>query len=260
MQERPTIIHSSRNQYIRKVRSLQHSARARAEEKLFALESERLIAAALSSGQRPSFVLHRPRFVNAQLEEFVHANIPCYTASSTLLCDLSSVETPFGMIAVFPIPILAIPPMVQSTIILDAIRDPGNLGTILRSAQGAGVDQVLLAPECADLYNPKVVRAAAGAHFHVLARKLSWAEIDEVLVSEKIYLADSTQGMDYRSERVFCPPWALIVSNEAHGPSQAAQCIATERLHIPLTNELDSLNAATAASVLMFEARRQMNQ
>ncbi|MCY3935380.1 MAG: RNA methyltransferase [Chloroflexi bacterium] len=260
MQEQPSIIQSSRNQYIRKVRSLQNSARSRAEEQLFALESERLIDTALASGLLPSFVLHRPQCTHPQLAVWVHAGIPCFAVAPALFHKLTSVETSFGMIAIFPIPTLPISHTVQSTVVLDAIRDPGNLGTILRSAQGAGVDRVLLAPECADLYNPKVVRAAAGAHFHVPTRKLNWEEIDEVLACEKVFLADSTQGMDYRHESVFPPPWALIVSNEAHGPSPAAQAIATVRLHIPLENELDSLNAATAASILMFEARRQMNQ
>ena len=227
---------------------------------MFVLETERLIASAITSGFQPRFVLHQPKFLNSQLEDFKKANIPCIPVSTSLLKSLSSVETPVGLIAVFPFPVLPFPSSFQTCIVLDAVREPGNLGTIIRSALGSGVDLVILAPECADLFNPKVIRAAAGAHFRIPIHKLNWNKISDLLVNKNVYLADSSEGKDYTSINSFCSPWALIVSNEAHGPCESAKKIAHERLRISLANELDSLNVAIAASIILFEASRQMKQ
>ena len=230
------------------------------KEQLFALESERLITSALTNGFQPRFVLYQPEFLNSQLEDFMKKQIPCFPVTSSLLKGLSTVETPVGLIAVFPFPVLPFPSSFQTCIVLDAVREPGNLGTIFRSALGVGVDLVILAPECADSFNPKVIRAAAGAHFRIPIQKLNWDEISALLVSKNVYLADSSGGKDYTSTNSFCSPWALIVSNEAHGPSESAKKIAHERLQISLANELNSLNVAIAASILLFEAKRQMKE
>ena len=231
--------------------------RARAHAGLLVLEGDRLIDTALASGYQPKYVLHHPDYSGATLAKLRETTTHCLPISPTLLAQLSDVETPPGILAVFPEPKLPLPNNIQRALILDAVREPGNLGAILRTAVGAGVEIVLLAPECADPFNPKAVRAAAGAHFRIPLHRLSWEEIAAVSSGQCVYLADSSAGVDYSAINWAHLPWALIVSNEAHGPSAAARRLATERLRIPLAEETESLNVAAATAVLLFEARRQ---
>lgn len=222
-----------------------------------AIEGERLIDSALISGFWPKFVLHHPDYSGQLLTVLNDAAIQCLSVSPSLFAQLSTVETPPGLIAVLPRPQLPLPESIQKALILDAVREPGNIGTIIRTALGAGIDAVYFAPECVDPYNPKAVRAAAGAHFRIPLCRLSWKAIAKEIEQMSVFLADSTAEMDYTSINWRHSPWALIVSNEAHGPSKAALNLASQRLRIPLANELDSLNVAVATAVILFEAHRQ---
>ena len=94
-------------------------------------------------------------------------------------------ETPPGLIAVLPRPQLPLPESIQKALILDAVREPGNVGTIIRTALGAGIDAVYFAPECVDPYNPKAVRAAAGAHFRIPLYRLSWNAIAKEIETDE---------------------------------------------------------------------------
>jgi len=141
------------------------------------------------------------------------------------------------------------------------VSDPGNMGTILRSALAADVDEVLLAPGSADPLSPKVVRAGAGAHFYLPIRaELDWAQISERLygapAAQQTLLAEADAQRAYDDVDMTVRT-ALIVGNEAHGPSTEATRLATERVMIPMWNKIESLNAAVAASVILFEAARQ---
>ncbi len=129
---------------------------------------------------------------------------------------------------------------------VDLIREPGNLGTLLRSAAAAGVQAVFLPPEIADAFAPKVVRAGMGAHFRLPIHTMSWDEIEQHTEDLQIYLAD----MDGQScwETDLKKPLALIIGGEAEGASEQARKLA---------NKMESLNAGVAGSVLMFEVMRQ---
>jgi RNA methyltransferase, TrmH family len=141
-------------------------------------------------------------------------------------------------------------------LILDAVRDPGNVGTILRSARAAGVDAVFCAHGTADPYNDKVVRAGMGAHFAVPLRVASWEMIADALHGiSRVYLADARGEVVY-TRADWSHPVALIVGGEAEGASDAAKKIATARVSIPMRGGAESLNAAMAATVLLFQAAR----
>ncbi len=172
----------------------------------------------------------------------------------------SETETPQGLLVVLAHRALPIPISPDFLLILDGIRDPGNLGTILRTAAAAGVEAVLLAPGCADAWSPKVLRAAMGAHFHLPIQDLSWPEIRHILkLSDKamhIYLADSASGIPY-TQADFRAPSVLIVGGEAYGAGKDATSLADEKVHIPMPGGSESLNAAVAASILLFEIVRQ---
>jgi TrmH family RNA methyltransferase len=155
-----------------------------------------------------------------------------------------------------PIVELPLPAQPQFVLILDAVRDPGNVGTILRSARAAGVDAVFCAHGTADPYNDKVVRAAMGAHFAVPLRVASWEMIAEARRDiPRVYLADARGEVVY-TRADWTRPVALIVGGEVEGASDAAKKIATARVAIPMRGGAESLNAAMAATILLFEATR----
>jgi TrmH family RNA methyltransferase len=170
----------------------------------------------------------------------------------------SDTQTPQGILVVLEPRDLRLPPHPDFLFIVDQVRDPGNLGTILRTAAAAGVDGVLLPPGTVDVYAPKVVRAAMGAHFRLPIRLLSWEEIGAQLESSDLrtYLADARKGVEY-TQADFRSPLALIIGSEAEGAGAQAQSLAEERVFIPMPGGMESLNAAIAAGILLFEVVRQ---
>ncbi|MCL5611119.1 MAG: RNA methyltransferase [Chloroflexi bacterium] len=172
-----------------------------------------------------------------------------------MLQSLSETETSQGILAVLEFTNLPIPDSLNFVLILDSIRDPGNLGALLRSADAAGVQAVLIPPETTDAFAPKVARAGMGAHFRLPIHSMSWAEIHEQTKDLQIFLAD----MDGQScwETDFKSPLALIVGGEAEGASEQAKKLVNVFVKIPMAGKTESLNAAVAGSVLMLEVMRQ---
>ncbi len=137
-------------------------------------------------------------------------------------------------------------------LVLDDISDPGNLGTLLRSASWYGVNNVLVSNKSVDVYNPKVVRSAMGAHFHIAnLHQLSVEKIQLILNDESINIIAAT--LNGSSHKNFNPSnnWALILGNEAHGVTESMLNIANEQVSIPKLGNMESLNVGVAGSVLI---------
>ncbi len=252
---------SPSNPKIKLVRALANK-QTRYEKKQFVIEGVRLIEEAVGAGIVPALVLytasiHGDRRARILLEKINASTREVYPVSDAVMKAISSTETPQGILAVVPFVELPAPVQPQFVLILDAVRDPGNVGAILRSARAAGVDQILLAPGTADPHNAKVVRAAMGAHFRVPLRGAhTWKEIeDHIRGISRVYLADARGETDY-TRADWSRPIALIIGGEAEGASDAARKIATARVRIPMHGGAESLNAAMAATVLLFEATR----
>jgi TrmH family RNA methyltransferase len=171
--------------------------------------------------------------------------------------SLSETETPQGILTVLELTNLPIPKLPTFLLIPDQIRDPGNLGTLLRSAAAAGVDAVLLPPETADAFAPKVLRSGMGAHFRLPIHSMTWDEIEQVgrLAGLQVFLADMNGQSCWETD--LRQPLALIVGGEADGASESARRLVTMSLSIPMPGKAESLNAGVAGSVLMFEVVRQ---
>lgn len=170
---------------------------------------------------------------------------------------MSDTETPQGILAVLPIPDLPDDAASGLTLLPDRIRDPGNLGTMLRTAWAAGVRRVLIPPGCVDPTNPKVVRAGMGAHFHLPLRRPSWDEIEAMTAGDRVWLAEAGMGTPY-DEVDWRGAVTLIIGGEARGAGARAHRLAAGRhVYIPMAPGVESLNAAMATAVLLFEARRQ---
>lgn len=258
------ILTSPANRKVKHVRALARK-KERYAARAFVIEGVRLIQDALDARVTPLLVLHTPLIetdsrAHALLERLRAMTSEVFAVSDTILQDLATTETPQGILAVVPFVELPLPPQPRLVLILDAIRDPGNVGTILRSARAAGVDALFLAPGTADPYNPKVVRAAMGAHFAVPWRVASWQHIADALAHiPRIYLAD-TRGQVVYTRADWSPPVALIIGSEASGASETARQLATARVQIPLRGNTESLNAAMAATVLLFQANRFIDE
>lgn len=259
------MITSSRNPKIQKIRNLLVHPKARREEQAFVVEGVRLVEEALQSGWEPQCVLYTedlPVRGQAVVKGFRKLGIVTDIISQQVLKTVSDTETPQGILAVLSLKTLPLLPTLDFVLILDGLRDPGNLGTILRTAVAARVQAVLLSPGSIDPFAPKVVRSAMGAHFHLPIQTMSWSEIRAKVKPSNdkkpltVYLADALGGLPY-TQTDFRVPLALIMGGEAEGAGVEAQSLADDRVYIAMPGEAESLNAAVAAAILMFEVVRQ---
>jgi TrmH family RNA methyltransferase len=252
------MITSLTNDKVKLVRSLAER-KHRLKEQRFALEGARLIDDAVAANLTPEWILQAQRLTPRAQEtvsRLKDRGVEIIPVSDAVFKACSDTETPQGLIAVLPLPRLMIPSNPKMILIADALRDPGNLGTLLRSAAASDVDVVLLSPETVDAYNPKVVRGAMGAHFRLPILVAAWAEIADWVRGVNVYLAAADGELRY-TDTDWTQPSALIVGSEASGAGGDAVQLATKRISIPLSRDVESLNAAVAASVILFEAKRQ---
>ncbi len=260
------MITSNHNPKVQSVRKLLTQAKERKAQGAFVIEGVRLAEEALQSGWEARLVLYTDQLDprgQAVVEGFSAKGISTEQVSSGVMKAISDTETPQGILAVLPIKPLAIPPSPNFLLILDGMRDPGNLGTILRSAAAVGVQAVMLTPGCADAWSPKVVRSGMGAHFRLPILHQGWSELHQTLSrwgsNLGVFLADSAGGTSY-TQADFRSPLALIVGGEAAGAGEQSLSLAGTKVHIPMPGGSESLNAAVAASILLFEVRRQRSQ
>lgn len=255
------MITSAHNPKLKLVRALQGRAKERRETGAFLADGIRLIEEAQAANWPFRFVLY-DELLNERgsllVENLMSRGVECEMVSSSLMKSLSETESPQGIIAVLNEFHFPIPDSLNFILIPDRIRDPGNLGTLLRTAAAAsGVQAVLLPPETTDAFAPKVLRSGMGAHFRLPIHSMSWEEIEQVVRSSdlQVFLAD----MDGQScwETDLCQPLALIIGSEAEGASEQAREMANQKISIPMNRNIESLNAGVAGSVLMFEAVRQ---
>lgn len=246
------MITSTQNERVKDVYALQTQAKRRRKAGLIVLEGVRLVRDALHAGHSPETLFYTPD----QAETVDALNLRGLEVSAEVMRYMSDTQQPQGIIGVFPTPQFTAPDQPQRLLILDAIRDPGNLGTLLRTAAAAGVQAVILAPGCVDAFNPKVLRSGMGAHFRVPIVDMDWVQIEAYCAGLTVYLADG-QGETRYDAADWSIPWALITGSEAHGASVDAQRIAQQRVYIPMAADTESLNAAAATAVLLFEAQRQ---
>jgi RNA methyltransferase, TrmH family len=255
------LISSNQNARVKLAHALQTGAKERRAESKMVLEGMRLVRDAILRGHVPHTVLFDPAAVTLEALGMAESDLGriAFPATPEVMRYISDTETPQGVAGIFPItpPPLADQP--THMLILDAIRDPGNMGTILRSAAASGVQGVLLAPGCVDAYNPKVLRAGMGAHLRVPVLEASWTRIALYCGGLSVYLADMTGDVAYDAVD-WTQPHALIIGSEAHGDSEQAAQLASQRVFIPMAGDTESLNASVAAGILLAEAWRQRSR
>ncbi len=231
------------------------------------MEGTRLVTEALRT-TTPQLVLHSAEYAQRQrrhrhlLDTLRRAGAEVREVSPAVLSAVSDTVTPPGIVVVVPeVRLRPDENTVPLVLLLDGISDPGNAGAILRVAAASGVTAVLAARGCVDLWSPKVVRAAAGAHFQVPIRQgVEWPVLGEMLAAVPArWLADPRGGIVYW-EPDWRRPAVLVVSSEAQGAStEAVQLTGGQAVTVPMASsrQLDSLNVGVAAGIILFEALRQ---
>jgi len=253
------MITSPQNPRMKWLHALQRQPRQRREERIFVIEGVRLAEEALAGGWNARLVVYTEDLNErgrAVVAGFAACGAPVELVSGAVLRSVSDTETPQGLLVALDWRVAALPDHLDFVFIPDKLRDPGNLGAMLRTAAAAGVQAVFLPPETTDAFAPKVLRAGMGAHFRLHIQVLDWEEIAEMLPGLNIYLASAGDGLPY-TQADFKSPLALIVGGEAEGASPQATRLSTARVHIPMPGGSESLNAAIAGGVLIFEVLRQ---
>jgi len=256
------MITSNQNSKIKLVRALLGRVKERREAGAFVVEGVRLVEEAALSNWRFRFVLYDDTLSERgmlTIQRLTSAGVDVEEVSASVMQSISETEAPQGILAVLEFMNLPIPQPPNFILVPDQIRDPGNLGTLLRSAAAAGVQAVLIPPETADVFAPKVLRSGMGAHFRLPIHSMSWEEIGKTVKPEglQVLIADMEGSSCWETD--LRGPVALIVGSEAQGASASAQRLASGKIRIPMCGGTESLNAGVAGSVLMFEVLRQRN-
>jgi TrmH family RNA methyltransferase len=252
------MITSPQNPRIKLIRSLMGRARDRREAGAFVVEGVRLVEEAEKRDWRFKFALYDASLNergSSLVEHLLSRDVEVEEVSEQVMKSLSDTEHPQGILAVVEFNQFPLPDSPSFVLIPDQIRDPGNLGTLLRTAAAAGVQAVFLPPETTDAFAPKVVRSGMGAHFRLPVQSMKWEKIRREIKDLQVYLADMDGTPCWETD--LRQSLVLIVGSEAEGASAEARELATEKISVPMSGNMESLNAGVAGSVLMFEVVRQ---
>jgi TrmH family RNA methyltransferase len=247
-------IKSKDNPKLKAVRALVRSKKDRQEASAFIMEGVRAISALLDGSALPQYRL-KEIWISDQASAGIAAD---YCISHDIMEQLSDCRTSQGILGVveYTPPPPVINPERGNYLLLDGVMDPGNMGTLIRSAVAFGFDGVLLHGDCVEVFNPKTVRATMGA----LPFSNHWKTDDGIFrtLEKSGYdlIAAVLHGGENLHEMKFGPKTVLVIGNEAHGVSDAVQKRATRHLSIPMSGNTESLNAAVAGSICMFCAGR----
>lgn len=260
-------IRSMHNPQVQFIRELLKEKSARVKHGLFVVEGIRLAEEVYDAGIAPRLLFYSSQLSTrgqSLLEKYRSRGIEMLELDADLLNRISDTETSQGILCLIPNSSQTPPDHADLILIVDQLRDPGNMGTILRSAAATGVQLVIVTPGSVDPFTPKVVRAAMGAHFRLRIHQADWSWISSYCASNlpaplRILLADSGGGTSMWQTDLTAP-LALVVGGEAEGAHPGSVPGTLAKIHIPMPGNFESLNAGVAASILLYEILRQRNQ
>lgn len=256
------MIDNPRSPRVRAVKKLA-KRKARQETGQFLVEGPLAVAEAVAS--RPDLVVDiyltpaaadRADYLSAARA----AGSGIHTVSETVLAVMADTVTPQGVVAVCRVPHASLADVVAArprlVAVLHEVRDPGNAGTIIRAADAAGADAVILTGDSVDAYNPKVVRSTTGSIFHLPVAHSSLEDAAEALRGAGLRLIAAELGGDELTSvpELLRDPTAWVFGNEAHGLDAAAVALADRAVRLPIYGHAESLNLATAASVCLYQS------
>jgi TrmH family RNA methyltransferase len=258
------VIESPKNERVRRYRRLR-KRNFRYREGLFIVEGLQCVAEALKSPHTPECIICNDRGREV-LEAYAYVirtrGIPCLTASDEVIKGLSDTVTPQGIIAVSPLVHVEIDDICAAgpatVVVADRVRDPGNLGNMIRIADAAGAGGMVICAESADLYNPKTVRSTAGSLFHfplAVGGEISAAIKALKDAGYAVFAADAHAG-NAMWEVEWPERLALVMGNEAWGIPEDEAALADGLVRVPILGGAESLNVSAAAAVLLYEVAR----
>ncbi|MCA1978623.1 MAG: RNA methyltransferase [Thiobacillus sp.] len=253
-----TSITSRDNPIFKRLKKLADTARARREARMTLLDGEHLLTAYLDAGGQPHTLVRAASFDAAKLAPLAArcAQARTLVLPDALFAELSPVATPSGLVAEAAWLVPPAVPGVPLVVVLEDIQDPGNLGAMLRTAAAAGATRAVLSRGCHDPWSPKALRGGQGAQFVLpLETGVDLPGWLARFAGDTLALALAEDGNLYA--RTLTGPLAIIVGNEGAGLSAAVRAAASAVVSIPMRGRVESLNAAAALAVAVFEAARQ---
>ena len=254
------LIQSRDNPFYKELVKLTGSSRQRGKVNQTLLDGAHLLSAYLDAGMLPQHVLvnaaaSHDAEINALLARV--DNTPVTQLDDKLFAELSELKTTTGILALIDIPQPSAPISdSRFALLLEDIQDPGNLGSMLRSAAAAGCDAVFLSQGCADAWSPKVLRAAMGGHFALrIDERQDLQSVSKTFTGT--LLATSLQASRSLYDCDLHGSIAFMIGNEGAGLSAELLNLATQQITIPMPGKIESLNAAAAVAICLFEAVRQ---
>ncbi|MGC4040139.1 MAG: RNA methyltransferase [Flavobacterium sp.] len=254
-------ITSTQNPFIKSLIQLQEKAKARKQSGTFLIEGMREIELAIKGNYEIETVLFVPEIIsNPHL--FDSQDFQIIEISKEVYQKLAYRDTTEGILAVAKTKSLQLSdlklPENPLIIVLEALEKPGNIGAVLRTADAANIDAVIIANPKTDLYNPNIVRSSVGCLFTNQIAIGTTEEVIEFLLQQNInfYSATLQNSTAYHTQN-YTKPTALAVGTEATGLTQLWREKATQNIIIPMQGAIDSMNVSVAAAILIFEAKRQ---
>ncbi len=258
------LVQSRQNKTIKEIIALQEK-KERRKQRSFAVEGVRFVKEALISGmhvEKICFASETAEKLYPEFDSLLSPDTPKYEMPAALFRQVAETETPQGVIAIVRMPDHSLASIYRKGfrgLILDNVQDPGNCGTMIRSAHALGFDAVIATSGSVDLFNGKVLRSTMGSVFHIpVIDSLSVSEIISFirelhlgLVAACLEEASSCHETDLTGE------FFLAVGNEGKGVSDALLAAAGKKVQIPMPGGAESFNAGVAASILMYESNRQ---
>lgn len=265
------MITNPQNEQIKDLARL-HLRKGRKEAGAFLIEGVRFVEEALKAGVKPEKIVVSPKLQETDrgrelLGRCRDLGCPVLEVEQRVLAKVADTENPQGIVAVVPQQHYSWPELLAETgsagkvfwLVVDGVQDPGNLGTIVRTAHAAGISGICLTPGTVDVYNSKALRSTMGSVFHLPV--LQGIPPQDILTEVKsrdwqVVVGDITADREYFQVN-FQKETLLVVGSETQGPSREFIDRATHRIRISMPGGAESLNVAVAAGILLFEGVRQ---
>ncbi|MCX7842707.1 MAG: RNA methyltransferase [Clostridia bacterium] len=262
-----TLITSNQNPFVKHIKSLKDK-KHREEKKLFLIEGIRFVEEALKEQADIKLIavsegLHQTKG-GKEVFELAQKSLSCemVTLSHKVFKEISDTDTPQGILAVVEIKRFKLEDILNRgglIVILDSLQDPGNMGTIIRTADAAAASGIVLSRGCVDVYNPKVLRSTMGSIFHIpfyTPDSLPDTIMELKKYGYKVMAAHLKGDLNYFEQEIG-ERAAIILGNEANGISQEIAALAHSLVRIPMPGRAESLNASVAAALLIYESVRR---
>jgi TrmH family RNA methyltransferase len=257
------MITSTANKQVKRVTQLLEKTRQRKKEQCYVAEGRRLLSEVPAKDVEQVFVSEA---LQAEMEgTLLQAGVSYEIVSTQVFKQMADTVAPQGVLAIVKQPVYTLAQVLanpgHSVLFLENIQDPGNLGTMFRTAEAAGVSGIILSPDCVDIFNPKVIRSTMGAIYRVPFVIMELAEAITAFkqAGGRIYAAH-LKGEKAHYDLNLTGKTGFLIGNEGNGLTKETADRADAYLRIPMEGKTESLNAAIAAALLMYEAKRQNSE